>query len=795
MTDQGDVSVRLSQIRVNKEAVRKKLDNYTDKKEWTNALLSACDALNLAEVSYLVHEVRDGAADRVGFEKGDKGVKEFISAGDYDKRTPLHIAAAAGSVEICRFLVQKGAAETDRDEMDKLVNATDRFDGHPIEDAARHGREEVVAYLKNEPCNAKMQNVDAQQSKMLKYAAKGLVDKMEEIISTNSKPEDLINCCDYDHRTPLHVAAAGGHLEAVVWLIDNYAQLKRDAFGKTALDDAVRTKARVGSDALSEKLRELQDKEGTVEGDHEEQGNPLFWKVFLFVQAVMIVLYATVTRYDNTTAGSIINGSPNAHTYPLFQDVHVMIFIGFGYLMTFLRKYGFSAVGLNFVVACLCIQWHILVGGFSEQWTHVGFHASEFHKINISLNSFLLADFAAASVLISFGALLGKVSPTQLLLLGMLEIVFFSFNECISLNSWHVSDMGGSMVVHVFGAYFGLAASWVLTSDAAKQRSENSSDYRSDLFAMIGTLFLWIFWPSFTGSPAGQYSQERVVVNTLLALCGSCLTGFCFSAWLRGENKFDMVDIQNATLAGGVAIGTACDMYVHPGGALAIGAFAGAWSVFGYTKIQGVLEQYLGVYDTCGVNNLHGMPGIIAGLAGFLVTAGADKDDFGGSDCVFQAVYGGRYSSDSDCCTTGATCTQIRTAGHQAGVQIGYLGLTFLIAIVCGVISGYIVKWIEPVNEEGAKSFQDDENWEVPTEETPYYFDPRGTIKRTKEHGTAQEIADGGISNKQHEQPLGHASAVGVGSASDPAFGGVDDRHIASQLEQLARLIVDKKEK
>ena len=30
--------------------------------------------------------------------------------------------------------------------------------------------------------------------------------------------------------------------------------------------------------------------------------------------------------------------------YPLYQDVHVMIFIGFGFLMTYLGKYGFSAV-------------------------------------------------------------------------------------------------------------------------------------------------------------------------------------------------------------------------------------------------------------------------------------------------------------------------------------------------------------------------------------------------------------------------------------------------------------------
>ena len=41
-----------------------------------------------------------------------------------------------------------------------------------------------------------------------------------------------------------------------------------------------------------------------------------------------------------------------------------MIFVGFGFLMTFLKKYGLSAVSLNLLVAAFCIQWHILVSGF-----------------------------------------------------------------------------------------------------------------------------------------------------------------------------------------------------------------------------------------------------------------------------------------------------------------------------------------------------------------------------------------------------------------------------------------------
>jgi ammonium transporter Rh len=53
------------------------------------------------------------------------------------------------------------------------------------------------------------------------------------------------------------------------------------------------------------------------------------------------------------------------------------------------------------------------------------------------------------------------------------------------------------------------------------------------------------------------------------------------------------VHIQNATLAGGVAIGTACDMMIYPYGALIVGVLGGSLSVIGYRYIQVGLLQSL----------------------------------------------------------------------------------------------------------------------------------------------------------------------------------------------------------
>lgn len=96
------------------------------------------------------------------------------------------------------------------------------------------------------------------------------------------------------------------------------------------------------------------------------------------------------------------------------------------------------------------------------------------------------SDFAAAVVLITMGALLGRVSHFQLIIVAFFEIMFYSANEALNIHVLKASDIGGSMLIHTFGAYFGIAASLALFHQKARDHSRNSSVYHSDLFSMIG---------------------------------------------------------------------------------------------------------------------------------------------------------------------------------------------------------------------------------------------------------------------------------------------------------------------
>jgi len=93
-----------------------------------------------------------------------------------------------------------------------------------------------------------------------------------------------------------------------------------------------------------------------------------------------------------------------------------------------------------------------------------------------------------------------------------------------------------------------------------------------------------MYWPSFNGAMAAQGDeQQRVIINTNLSIAAGCMGAAFMSRIYHG--KLEMTIVMNATLAGGVAIGTASNIITSPAAAMWVGLFAGTWSAFGFEKL------------------------------------------------------------------------------------------------------------------------------------------------------------------------------------------------------------------
>lgn len=93
--------------------------------------------------------------------------------------------------------------------------------------------------------------------------------------------------------------------------------------------------------------------------------------VFFASEAIMILfwcLFVTMeegvhSHTDNPAVLEADNAAAAATLlkfYPMWMDVHVMIFIGFGFLMVFLKTHCWSSIGFNYLIAAWCLQCGVL---------------------------------------------------------------------------------------------------------------------------------------------------------------------------------------------------------------------------------------------------------------------------------------------------------------------------------------------------------------------------------------------------------------------------------------------------
>ena len=235
---------------------------------------------------------------------------------------------------------------------------------------------------------------------------------------------------------------------------------------------------------------------------------------------------------------------------------------------------------------------------------------------------FFLLTFAAAIPAIISGGVAERARfwPQLLATAVIVGLVYPLFegvvwNQNFGIQAWIKSltgqefhDFAGSVVVHALGGWLALPAVVLLGARSNRYRKDGAISAHppsSIPFLALGAWILTVGWFGFNVMSAQTIDKISglVAVNSLMAMVGGTLAALLFG---RNDPGF----VHNGPLAGLVAVCAGSDV-MHPVGALAVGAIAGAMFVVMFTLTQNRWK----IDDVLGVWPLHGLCGAWGGIA------------------------------------------------------------------------------------------------------------------------------------------------------------------------------------
>ncbi|MFM7524384.1 MAG: ammonium transporter [Betaproteobacteria bacterium] len=235
---------------------------------------------------------------------------------------------------------------------------------------------------------------------------------------------------------------------------------------------------------------------------------------------------------------------------------------------------------------------------------------------------FFLLTFAAAIPAIISGGIAERARfhpqlAATALLVGLVYPLFegIAWNQRFGIQPWLEAtygaafhDFAGSIVVHAVGGWAALPAILLLGPRFGRYTKDGNVAAHppsSIPFLALGAWVLAVGWFGFNVMSAQTLDKVNglVAMNSLMAMVGGTLV-----AVLLGKN--DPGFAYNGPLAGLVAVCAGSDL-MHPLGALATGAVAGAIFVWMFTLTQNRWK----IDDVLGVWPLHGLCGAWGGIA------------------------------------------------------------------------------------------------------------------------------------------------------------------------------------
>ena len=425
------------------------------------------------------------------------------------------------------------------------------------------------------------------------------------------------------------------------------------------------------------------------------QDSILHWSfilIYIILEVILIIVIATLFDWDkrnhpnyscieykeNDTDISILNSiyketeKELSTYYGLFRDINIMAFVGFGMLHTLTQGNTWASIAFDILSIVLSFQISlffnlIFENAFKESWNNGV----------LNFDTFIKAIFNSCAILVSLGAVHGKISHIQYLVLIISETILSSLNLKLCDVKLKIIDTGGGLYIHTFGALFGIAIYIVLFRSKKKRarlsayNRANITNYLSNITCFVGVLFILNYLPSFnSGLALSDDGRYRAAINTYFSIIGSIVMSFIITGFIY-NGKFIYEYILFGSFSGGIIISTCCSVCLDHWAALLIGMLCGLICIILFKYLNELFLE-LGYYDIYNIIIVHGIPGILGAFISSMFISDLDHR----VDNYYNILL-----KDME-----------RTNRAQAGIQIAAIFITCAISFVGGITVGFLIK-------------------------------------------------------------------------------------------------------